>query len=481
MKLLFFDPFHFQSYRGLSFQPHQPVKDHDNPILVPQHPWEKWRAFPIANCVMREGERFRMWYETAYDETTWPGDRLNCTAYAESSDGIHWERPELGQYAFEGSKANNILNLGPMGVHNASVVRDDHDPNPVRRYKMTFFGHKPKARDDLPMGINTAVSPDGIHWTLTRPPQDPAFRAWNDRPPGKVVSGDTHSLVGWIPERERYVALARNVTLVPRSLRTICYTESEDFVNWSMPVNVFAPDEKDPWGTEFYYVTVVPYAGLYLGVLCMFHNFSQRLSAARPDRAVPPAELAYQNQRLDTKLIYSRDLQVWRYADCDRKAFVPVGEAGTWDSGMLFGSSMIEVDDEVWIYYGATPMRHIVEDLEHAGRQVNGVENRMCGGLARLRRDGFVSLHAGRDWGECVTYPVMLNSDSLRVNAATTENGEIRIQMLDTETDSVLSSPLIYQGDAVDAVLPLPDKTLIGKQVRLRIEMHQADLYALTL
>jgi hypothetical protein len=29
--------------------------------------------------------------------------------YAESHDGIHWRKPELGLYQFNGSKANNIV------------------------------------------------------------------------------------------------------------------------------------------------------------------------------------------------------------------------------------------------------------------------------------------------------------------------------------------------------------------------------------
>ena len=31
------------------------------------------------------------------------------TCYAESKDGIHWKKPELGLVEFNGSKANNIV------------------------------------------------------------------------------------------------------------------------------------------------------------------------------------------------------------------------------------------------------------------------------------------------------------------------------------------------------------------------------------
>ncbi|MAS33992.1 MAG: hypothetical protein CL610_08290 [Anaerolineaceae bacterium] len=478
MKLLFFDPYHLESWRNVTFEAHQPVKD-ESPVLVPEHPWEAWRAFPISNCVMRDDAGFRMWYETGYDERSVPGDRLNRTAYATSADGIHWEKPALGQYDFKGSTDNNILNLGPFGVHNVSVVHDDHDGNPNRRYKMTYFAMPPRKNfSPIPPGINVAVSEDGVRWKLACPMEEPAFRAWRDVVPGRPTSSDTHSLVGWIPERQRYVIMARNVSLVPYMFRTIGYSESADFMHWSEPINVLSPDEHDPWGTEFYYMTVCRYEDLYLGHLCVFHNYSRRLTAGRPDTAQVPPELAYMNQRLDMKLVYSRDLQVWRYADADRGAFLPVGESGAWDSGMVFGSSILPVDDEVWVYYGGTPMRHIVEDLQHAGSDAH---HRMCGGLARMRRDGFVSLRAGTEPGEFVSRPYELTNEALTLNSHTWDDGEISIQVLDAESDTPRSAVVTVRGDDVRMPVDFDLAALYGQKVRLRVTARNADLYAIDL
>ncbi len=40
------------------------------------------------------------------------------TCYAESDDGIHWRRPKLGFYEFDGSKENNIILMNDEAIHN---------------------------------------------------------------------------------------------------------------------------------------------------------------------------------------------------------------------------------------------------------------------------------------------------------------------------------------------------------------------------
>ncbi len=481
MKLLFFDDYHLQYRHNLEFIAHQPEKHPANPVLVPEHPWEAWRAFPIANCVMQDNDIFRMWYETGYDELSVSGERINRTAYATSTDGLNWEKPVLNQYDYKGNTENNILNFGPFGVHNVSVVRDVEDINPYRGYKMTFFTMPPgKGRGELPSGINVAVSEDGLRWRLARSANEPAFRAWRDVVPGQPSSGDTHALVGYVPERQRHVVMTRNITIVPYFFRTICYSESTDFINWSEPVNVLSPDEQDIPGTEFYYLTVQRYEDLYLGHLCVFHNYSRRRTAANADRFRVSPELAYMNQRLDTKLVYSRDLQVWRYADRQRRAFIPVGDPDTWDSGMIFGASMVEIGNEHWYYYGGTPMRHIVEDLQYAGTERDGLPMTMCGGVARLRQDGFVSLHAGEAEGECIMQAITIaDTNSIHLNARTLPNGTVTIQILEEDADEVIATSMPFVGDDLSAQMQFDQGLPQNSRVRLRIISQHADVFSI--
>jgi len=53
---------------------------------------------------------YRMWYRTSdltLPERDYDSKYLNM--YAESEDGLEWERPELGVFDYEGSTANNII------------------------------------------------------------------------------------------------------------------------------------------------------------------------------------------------------------------------------------------------------------------------------------------------------------------------------------------------------------------------------------
>ena len=127
-------------------------------------------AAHFNGTVIYENGRFRMWYyAVGYVAGTADGKSaefgISPVCYAESADGINWTRPNLRQVEWRGSRDNNCLAIGPepiMGSNCCSVIRDDEDPRPERRYKMAF-GFQDKERNMSRAG--TAVSPDGIHWT----------------------------------------------------------------------------------------------------------------------------------------------------------------------------------------------------------------------------------------------------------------------------------------------------------------------------
>jgi len=96
---LFVDDYLIASMKGLHREYHQPVKHPENPLVVPDRPWEGPRL--CVGTVLRDEAmgRFRMWYR----------DGKAKEMYAESDDGIAWRKPELGLVAHEGSTKNNII------------------------------------------------------------------------------------------------------------------------------------------------------------------------------------------------------------------------------------------------------------------------------------------------------------------------------------------------------------------------------------
>ncbi len=82
-------------------------------VLVHDQPWE-------GNCsayhtVFQDGDLYRMYYRgtQACASTDGIPDHPPVVCYAQSKDGIHWTKPELGLFEFRGSKKNNIVRLEP--------------------------------------------------------------------------------------------------------------------------------------------------------------------------------------------------------------------------------------------------------------------------------------------------------------------------------------------------------------------------------
>ncbi len=136
------------------------------PVLEPKRPWEGNRIYLYGSVHYDETKRrFRMWYQSFPKQTTrdkrLDRNRHSLVMLAESEDGVHWQRPELGRYKFAGSKKNNIV----YDLNSPSILVDSHDPDPNRRFKM--IGEVGESRHDLamPPSAFVAFSANGIDWT----------------------------------------------------------------------------------------------------------------------------------------------------------------------------------------------------------------------------------------------------------------------------------------------------------------------------
>ena len=120
--------------------------------------------------VLHDEGTFRMWYQAKNEELPKPYES-SMICYAESDDGIHWTKPSLGQKEFKGSRDNNALDFPGRQTYGASVIKDEEDPDPQRRYKMVYNPAQESGpvadRFGQPVStLGTATSPDGIHWTV---------------------------------------------------------------------------------------------------------------------------------------------------------------------------------------------------------------------------------------------------------------------------------------------------------------------------
>ena len=145
-------------------QLHKPVRR--NGALGTDRPWEGNAC--TYTSVFQDGKRFRMYFGS-YHYVTTEGKLTEAhrpyTCYAESRDGIHWTRPQLGLVTFEGSKQNNIV-LSENTIKDIPV-----DPGHIAVFKdsnpLCPPGAKYKAiiRSRQQRGLYALKSPDGLRFS----------------------------------------------------------------------------------------------------------------------------------------------------------------------------------------------------------------------------------------------------------------------------------------------------------------------------
>ena len=352
------------------------------PVLEPETPWEGLGLIG-RNCILwdEEESRFKCWYP-CYDPAL-PGEPVGARrrwAYAESADGVHWERPDLGLTPFPGSTANNLLRLEGLDESAAvlwSVAKDPDDPDPGRRYKAIGMDRHPRRPGEptwtgpdgedewyrsqgrhMGCGLFVAFSADGLTWRQRE--------GWAGS--GALIMDNT-ILHGYDPHTRRWV-LWQRPRILPKH-RVIGVSFSPDFEDWTFPECVLAPDGDDPPDTQFDQLsTVAASDGGFVGLL-------SASAAVRADRGVTD---------IVPQLVYSRDARRWTRVD--RGPFLaPKEPPPTWDDGCIIPFNPQTAGDEVFIFYYGKNAGHIWGEPTADGRVT-----RSAFGLVKLRRDRWVAL-----------------------------------------------------------------------------------------
>ncbi len=350
---LFLDDGHIVAEtKGIDLVIGRPRKYGGNPVVRPDRAWEA--AFSYTSVILDEEEDlFKMYYWIRYD------DGHPMTGYAVSEDGLHWEKPILDIEEHEGSTQNNICFYSHSPPERRAqtnhVFKDYNDPDPAKRYKMVLDKVDFRGR-----GIAFAFSPNGLEWE----PMD-----YN------VLHGgfDTQNVVLWDDQRGVFRAYLRLWLYGKRHVRM---AESRDLYHWSKPIWVHGPDEEDPPNLHIYTPGAVKYSeapNVYIMLNSVYDH---------------------SNGKVWAQLSLSRDGVNWRR---NREPFLPCGEEGSWDCGMIFPAPAVLVKgDNIYIYYRGESRLHV----QARDGQRSGV------GCALLRKDGFIGLQAGCREGVVVTRPM---------------------------------------------------------------------------
>lgn len=456
---LFVDNYLIDKMDGVHLTLHHPTPR--EVAVIHDKPWEGNSCH--YKTVFRDGELYRMYYRGSHVVYTLEGSHSphpEVVCYAESKDGIHWTKPELGLVEFDGSKKNNIIWDG-IGTHNFAPFKDANpDCKPDERYKAFGSGEG---------GLYPFKSPDGIHWSLM-----------SDKPVITKGAFDSQNLAFWDSVRCEYREYHRDF----REGRDIRTATSKNFLHWSEPVFLnYSPERV----SELYTNQVIP----YYRALHIFLGFPTRYidrGWTESTKALPQLEYrkirASRSQREGTALtdgmfMSSRDglnFNIWP------ESFIRPGLRlkDNWfygDNYQNWGivetkSSISDAPNELSIY---------VSECSH--QKDGGNQWRRY----TLRIDGFVSVQASLNGSEFVTKPIVFEGKELVINFSTSAAGSIQVEIQDASGKPVdgfaLSDcPEIF-GDAIKRVVTWKSGSdvskLAGKPIRLRFFIKDADLYSL--
>ncbi|MGQ9609275.1 MAG: hypothetical protein ACUVWN_08230 [bacterium] len=421
-----------------------------------------------------------------------PGHNLHV-AYAESKDGLTWEKPNLGIYEYAGNKNNNIVFRGDVdgyarGYHGGCVFID---PTSVEEhYKMFYLGiitdeeweafdkKYPGEADTMArrpnidgyrcvFGVFGAVSPDGIHWK-------------NLPEPLMIQHADTINTCYYDIDRKQYVAYIRawqvneraegfgapdSTSWINVGRRSIGRSVSNDFRHFSKPELVFTTGADMPPSHVWY------------------TNGKTTLPGCPDNHIMFPWLWELERDGGDVWLLSSAD--GWTWHRVPGGPIITCGNPGEPDGEYIVCSgNLLEYPDNKWcIGYTGYPIPH-----KYPGRDVSkrkglfpGVES--ISGLATWQKGRLVALQSDGE-GEFATVAIIPPTERIRLNAIVRPTGYIKVavQLYGGKNLCEFSDTDRIVGDGLEIPVKWKGNPIIphqGKPIILRFKLKQAKLFGI--
>lgn len=427
-------------------------------VVIPgDRPWEKGKIW--AMTIIKDEGKYRAWYRCEPDQEQAETRSGGGAAYAESDDGIHWEKPNLGIFEVDGSKENNIVWTGP-GANLAPFKDSNPDAPEDQRYKAVV-----RTRDLLALS-----SPDGIHWNLMQeeplmsdgPFDSPQVLFWDDWVGEYVLYA--RGVAGADPNVDSRSVKSDSPGLKPGhefkgGVRWVRRSTSKDFKVWTPLENIETGDTP----LEHLYTNAAMRYERSPGTYLMFpmRHYPQRTYDSEWTGNPGVSDVAFMSSHdglhfdrsfMEAYIRPGHDFNNWH----DRAVSV--------NQGMIFTAPT-----EISLY---------VNEHMHFSTQAPR--------RYTLRTDGFVSVNAGYSGGEFTTSPFTFEGKDLEINYSTSAVGSLKVEIQDDNGNAI---PGFSLGDCPQMFADLIDgqviwegggdlSSLSGKPVRLRFALMDADLYA---
>lgn len=471
---------------GASLRLHPPIPREI--VLRTDRPWEGNACGYMS--FFRDTDRIRLYYKTCNlgirENTNRAGEdndglfwsHPEYVAYAESYDGSHFTRPDLGliEYrnwngtAIHEPKKNNLILESTQDKafrpHGFSVFLDTNPTTPpAERYKAVAA--QPNCGPEGGQ-LFALTSADGIHWHLRQAP---------------IITGfafDSQNLAFWDKTHQCYRAYLRAYR--SGEGRIIMTATSPDFQTWTQPQQINLPGAIKH---ELYTNQVMPYPRAPHILLGFPTRYVER-QWCRGMEILPDVDI--RRRRANIRERYGTAITEGLFmAGRDGKTF------HLWDEAFLRPGPQTS---KSWAYgdqYQGWGLLETPAALEDAPNELSFYASESYfldqNGLFRrysLRLDGFVSVNAPLTGGTVTTPPLTFNGAHLQLNISTSAAGSARVALEYPDGTAVPGYGLTdcheIFGDMIQYPVAWKEKSdcapLINRPVRLRFELHDADLYA---
>jgi len=429
-------------------------KPHDEGAVIKfDKPWEG--AFCGYFTIIKDGETYRAYYR-GVGEAGKDGNSMETTCYAESRDGIHWIKPNLGLYQVKGTSANNVIlaNAAPVSHNFCPFLDTKSGIDPNRRFKALGGTEK--------IGLIAYVSADGIRWKKLQ--EEPVFKK------GRF---DSQNVSFWSESEQCYVCYFRTFTRGNNNgFRTVSRTTSKDFLHWTDPIEMNFGD--------------TPQEHLYTNQTHPYFR-APHIYIATAARFMQGRQVITEKQALELGV----DPNYFNnFKDCSDAVLMTTRGGSRYDRTFMEGFIRPGIGSQNWVSRSNYPALNVVQT--GPTEMSVYVKQDYAQPTAHLRRyslrlDGFVSVHAPYKRGEMVTKLFTFDGEKLHLNFATSAAGEIRVEIQDVDGQPIsgysLADSQTLIGNEIERIVAWKNgqdvSQLVGKPVRLRFVMKDADLYSL--
>ena len=489
---------------------HQALSNASNPVVTENQPWEMAIAWTSIYRDPNSG-KYQLWYQA------YAGKRANkkthecVVCYAESQDGVRFVKPNLGIHRFNDIQDTNIVLIGTGGYGDRycnSVVVEPAAANAARRYKMLYYDFFKNSSGREYPGWNAAFSADGRHWTKSShaPLNKTSYGGRSAQPPfadeevyverfdqrknflrktWKFPLGMSDAVdVFRDPIRQRYVVYGKCWLHGPAGgmawKHGMARVESKNFLDWSKPQIVLAPDDNDHPNLEFHNSPVFFYKGCYFSL--------NQILKSRAEVAKTTSDLMH------IELMISRDGFKWERPFRATPFFKQSGRENFSSGSVFTNSAPVILDNEIRFYYGGYSATAV-----GGGSSITGDSQESGVGFATIPLDRFAGIRPVElsaqstlkrpleNIGQITLKPIDLRAYREITINADAGAGSVRVEVLNEDGYRMRGfsrqAAIAIRGDSLQHPVRWKDRSLRDLppgNYMLRVHLENAEVFALT-